>query len=349
VDSNGNIYIADTGNHAIRVISNGVINSLASPSCSQGAFSSGPVAVAVDNVSGAVYSVQDSCVAKIVGSNVQIVAGSAASGFGGDNSLATSALFYNPSGVSVDGAGNVYVADSLNLRIRKVAGSTITTVAGDGQNLMTQPGSIMSLIPQGAFSGDGLPATSASLGRPTGVVADSAGNFYIADAGNFRIRVVSTNGPLIATTVTTSPAIGLPIVVDGTSYVSPQTFRWLPGSQHTLNVDKVISRSPSAQYSFSSWSNGGSRSQSIIASTSATYIAAFSVQYQLTVSPAALLFGSSGGLITGPQQVTLQLGSGVAWTATSSQPNIGVSPSSGMGSGTIQITATPGPSGTITV
>ena len=344
VDANGNIYIGDTLNHRIRVISNGNINTLASPSCGQNGFSGGPVAVAVDNVSGAVYSVQDNCVAKILGTSVQIIAGGTTLGFGGDNSLAINALFYGPNGISVDGAGNVYVNDSLNLRIRKIAGSIITTVAGNGQNLV--PG--VAVIPQGSFSGDGLPATSASLGRPTGVVADSAGNFYIADGGNFRIRVVSSAGPLVATTVTTSPT-SLPIVVDGTSYVSPQIFKWLPGSQHTLAVDNVVSRLPSAQYSFANWSNTGSQSQTIIASASATYTAAFNAKYQLTAFPASLLFGAGGGLITGPQQVTLQLGSGVTWTASSSQPNIGVSPTSGMGSGTLQITAAPGVSGTVTI
>ena len=349
VAANGNIYIADTLNHRIRVISNGIIDTLASPSCSQTAYSTGPMSVAVDNGSGAIYSVQDNCVAKILGSTVQIIAGGANPGFGGDNGLATSALLYMPASVSVDGAGNVYVADSLNLRVRKIAGSTITTVAGSGQNMVVPPGSPMATIPQGSFSGDGLSATAASLGRPTGVVADSAGNFYIADSGNFRVRVVSAAGQLVAVSVTTSPAIGLPIVVDGTSYISPQTFQWLPGSPHTLAVDNVVSSLPFAQYSFASWSNAGSRSQTITASMSTTYTAAFNVKYQLNVSPVSLSFGTSGSLISGAQQITLQTGPGVAWTSASSQPNIGVAPTSGIGSGTLLVTARPGPSGTVTI
>ena len=349
VASNGNIYIADTSNHAIREISNGNIQTLASPSCSQSAFSAGPVAVAVDNASGAVYSVQDNCVAKIMGSSVQIVAGGAVPGFAGDNSLATGALLFTPTGVTVDGAGNVYVADSLNLRIRKIAGSTITTVAGNGQNLVVPPQSPLATIPQGTFSGDGLAATDASLGRPTGVVADPAGNFYIADGGNFRIRVVSSTGSLIAVTVTTAPVTGLPILVDGTSYVSPQTFKWLPGSPHTLTVDSVISRLPAAQYSFVNWSNSGSRSQTIFASMNTTYAATFNVKYPLSASPASLLFGTGGALISGPQQIGIEVGPNVAWTASASQSNISVLPPFGMGPGTLQVSAVPGPSGTITI
>ena len=76
-------------------------------------------------------------------------------------------------GVAVDSAGNIYIADTVNDRIRKVSGGTITTVAGNGSI---------------GFSGDGGPATSASLRAPTGVAVDSAGNLYIADTCNHRIR-----------------------------------------------------------------------------------------------------------------------------------------------------------------
>src|SRR5208337_2269787 len=89
----------------------------------------------------------------------------------------------DPVGVAVDSAGNLYIADFANCRIRKVTNGVITTVAGNGTY---------------GFSGDGGPATNAQLYEPLGVAVDSAGNLYIADTYNYRIRKVS-NG--VITTV----------------------------------------------------------------------------------------------------------------------------------------------------
>src|ERR1035437_8007513 len=115
------------------------------------------------------------------------VAGNGTTGFSGDNGPGTSAQMYTPLGLAVDATGNLYIADLGNSRIRKVSNGVIITVAGNGT-----PG----------FSGDNGPATSAQLYGPTnvfyGIAVDSAGNLYIADNGNFRIRKVS-NG--VITTV----------------------------------------------------------------------------------------------------------------------------------------------------
>jgi NHL repeat-containing protein len=102
------------------------------------------------------------------------LAGNGTSGFGGDGGAATAALLDFPSGVAVDGAGNVYVADNINSRIRKVTVVTgvITTVAGGGTSGL----------------GDGGPATAAQLNHPWGVALDVAGNLYIGDTNNHRIR-----------------------------------------------------------------------------------------------------------------------------------------------------------------
>jgi len=113
---------------------------------------------------------------KVSGGTITTVAGNGSAGFSGDGGPATSASLFWPTGVAVDSAGNLYIADSWNNRIRKVAGGTITTVAGNGN---------------GWFSGDGGPATSASLGYPNDVAVDSSGDLYIADYWNNRIRKVS--------------------------------------------------------------------------------------------------------------------------------------------------------------
>ena len=104
----------------------------------------------------------------------------------GDGGPATEAHLNQPMGVAVDGSGNVYIADSENYRIRKVDAATgiITTVAGTGEF---------------GYNGDGIAATEAMLAGPQGVVVDSAGNLYIADTNNGRIRRVDAGTGIITT------------------------------------------------------------------------------------------------------------------------------------------------------
>ncbi|TMB06950.1 MAG: hypothetical protein E6J71_30080, partial [Deltaproteobacteria bacterium] len=118
--------------------------------------------------------------------NEIVVAGVGSLGFSGDGGPATAAALYNPTGVALDGAGNLFIADGGNQRIRRVdAGTgTITTVAGNGTF---------------GFSGDGGPATAAALGTPVGVALDGAGNLFIADYYNYRIRRVDAGTGTITT------------------------------------------------------------------------------------------------------------------------------------------------------
>lgn len=119
--------------------------------------------------------------------NVAIIAGVSGSGsFSGDGGPATSARFNNPNGIAVDSLGNVYIADTLNDRIRKITASTgiITTVAGNG-------------TPN--YAGDGSLAINAHIFQPLGVAVDSAGNLYIADSYNHRIRKVTAATGIITT------------------------------------------------------------------------------------------------------------------------------------------------------
>ena len=142
----------------------------------------GANAVAVDGA-GNLYiaDIVSSRVLKVTaGGVISTLAGTGAFSYGGDGGPATRASFFNPSGVAVDGAGNVYIADSMNNRVRKVdASGTIATVAGNGTV---------------GFSGDGGPAASAALWAPMAVAVDGAGNLYIADSSNGRIRKVTTAG-----------------------------------------------------------------------------------------------------------------------------------------------------------
>ncbi|MEU1409926.1 Teneurin-2, partial [Streptomyces sp. NPDC005728] len=113
------------------------------------------------------------------------VAGNGECGFAGDGGPATATKLSLPRGLAMDGEGNVYVADFSNDRVRKVTpNGIITTVAGNGEC---------------GFAGDGGPATATQLNRPTDVAVDAAGNLYIADYLNDRVRKVTPNG--IITTV----------------------------------------------------------------------------------------------------------------------------------------------------
>jgi hypothetical protein len=109
----------------------------------------------------------------------------------GDGCLATAVELGDPTGVAVDAAGNVYIADVGYTRIRKVSAATgvITTVAGGGSGCTGQTDSI----------GDGCAATSASLASPQNVAVDAAGNLYIADANNYRVRKVDATTGVITT------------------------------------------------------------------------------------------------------------------------------------------------------
>jgi uncharacterized protein (TIGR03437 family) len=150
-----------------------------------------PTGLAMDS-SGNMYILETSIarVRKVTaGGTITAYAGTGTFGFSGDGGTATNAQLFPGHGIAVDGAGNLYIAD--NHRIRKVDPSgIITTVVGTGTG---------NSVGQGGFSGDGGPATAAMLYAPSAVAVDAAGNLYIADTFNYRIRRVDKNTGVITT------------------------------------------------------------------------------------------------------------------------------------------------------
>jgi hypothetical protein len=158
VDSKGTIYVADSGNSAVRAINPGTSS------------------ITVAGVS-------------INGGSIATIAGTGKAGFSGDNGPATKAQLNNPASVFVDSSGKIYVSDGGvpgapgNNRVRTVSTSgTITTVAGDGTSCSTFP------------CGDGGPATKAQMSNVWGVFVDTAGDIFISDGGDSLIREVTTDG-----------------------------------------------------------------------------------------------------------------------------------------------------------
>ena len=134
--------------------------------------------MAVDSSGDIFYSFHDDNQTDEISNGVEMaVAGNNQQGYSGDGGPAISAQVNEPLGTAVDPSGNIYIADTGNNRIRRVdTKGIITTVAGNGT-----PG----------FSGDGAAAASAELAMPSDVLVDNAGNLYLIDSGNQRIRKVS--------------------------------------------------------------------------------------------------------------------------------------------------------------
>ena len=203
VDASGNVYASDLSNNRVMLISpngivsvvagNGILDDVAGETGDGGPATAAsipmPTAVAVD-AAGDLYIGSFGYVRKVSGGTITTVVGGGRGSLG-DGGPATSATIYEPAALAFDAAGNLYIADSFDGRIRKVSNGTITTVAGNGSG----PGPANPL----GNLGDGGPATNATLSNPSGVACDSSGNLYIADSGNYRIRKVSPGG--IITTV----------------------------------------------------------------------------------------------------------------------------------------------------
>jgi len=192
-DAAGNLYIPDTLTNSIRKVDpSGIITTVAGSKSMAGFGGDGGLATsavltdpydAAPDASGVLW-IADTNAFRVrkVGTNkiITTVAGLSGSGYAGDGGPSTAAQLSNPSGVALDAAGNLLIADTGNVRIRKASwGGTMTTFAGNG---------IM------GFQGDGGPALSSQLFNPTGVAVDYLGNVYIADQGE--VHKVDTSGKI---------------------------------------------------------------------------------------------------------------------------------------------------------
>lgn len=186
-DSSGNLYICDANNEVVREVLTSanpptIITVVGTTSITASTLKH-PVGIAVDT-SGNIY-IADSGISKIykftVGTGkITTVAGSGTFGFSGDGGPAIFANLGDPQGVAVDALGNIYIADTVNNRIRKVTtDGIISTIAGTGRP---------------TYTGDGGPATQATLYGPGGLFVDASGNIYVADTHNSVIRLLQPTG-----------------------------------------------------------------------------------------------------------------------------------------------------------
>ncbi|MEI8278519.1 MAG: T9SS type A sorting domain-containing protein [Bacteroidota bacterium] len=213
IDAAGNLYIADASNNRIRKIDavTGIINTIAGNSTQSYSGDGGlainaglhnPVGLAIDAFGNLFISDNgNDCIRKINASTgiITTVAGNHIAGFAGDGGPATAASLNQPGGIAIDATGNLYIADVHNNVIRKVLISTgiIYTIAGFNTYIS-------------GFSGDGGPATNAKLNWPRSIAIDGDGNIYIADQYNNRIRKV-----MVATGIITTVAGGGTTLGDG--------------------------------------------------------------------------------------------------------------------------------------
>jgi DNA-binding CsgD family transcriptional regulator len=199
-DSEGNLYIADTGNNRIRRVGrDGIIATVAGTGRRGYGGDGGPAALALLNSpAGIAVGLGDSVFVADTGNNrvrmisadgtISTIAGTGEAGYAGDGGVASQAVLNSPQGLAVDAEGNLYVADTFNDRVRKIdLGGVITTIAGDGVQ---------------SYSGDGQPATQAGLNFAVGpldgagqaLAVDGEGDLFVADGGNNVVREVDVGG-----------------------------------------------------------------------------------------------------------------------------------------------------------
>jgi sugar lactone lactonase YvrE len=205
IDVQGNLYLAETGNHVIRKVdSTGHITVVAGNGVQGFGGDGGPVTAAqLDSPQGLAVDAANLYIADthnhrirkvdLTGGTITTIAGNSASGSDGDGGPATAATLDTPTALALDNKGNLYFADTRSHRIRKISAESgfITTVAGTG----TQ-----------GFNGDGSNAATALLDSPGGLAVDGGGNLYISDSHNHRVRRIDGSTGVITTLAGTGVA-----------------------------------------------------------------------------------------------------------------------------------------------
>jgi len=189
IDASGNLLIGDSGNQRVRIVNTkGIINTLAGggnagdKGKATKALLSYPTSLAFDKSGNMFVGEAGTPVVREVstGGTITTVAGTGSEGFSGDGGPATKAQFWVINGVAVDNSGNLFIADYVNLRVRRVDHAThkVSSYAGNGMSCSSPP------------CGDGGPATEANLSSVYSLAVDKAGNLYIADPFNQVVRCV---------------------------------------------------------------------------------------------------------------------------------------------------------------
>jgi len=289
VDSAGNLYIADAGNNTIRRITpTGVVTTVAgvagasgsTDGTGAGARFSSPEGVTVDGAGNLyVADTNNQTIRKISPAGAVTTLAGAAGVSGGADGPGSVARFQNPSDLTVDSAGNVYVADTDNHAIRKISpGGTVATVAGTVGT---------------SGSGDGM-GTAARFFYPTGVVADAGSNVYVADTDNHTVRKAA---PVSAPTISVQPQSQTANAGDSVTFsvtatgVPAPTYQWYLGTTALTG-----STATTASLGLSNVQTGNAGSYSVVVSNLAGSVTSSAATLTVNaVTPAASTPSGSSG------------------------------------------------------